>query len=141
MRIFFALLVAGVGFLLSDSAVSATDYVTFDGTWWTSLAYDQQVDAIRALLAGYVTGYESGYIHAASNDNLMYHSTRSAAQLTGDPESHSAFSNNFGTYQQEVTDFYSTHQGSMDVLVADVVSCLADKPQFSCDQVAKYHSQ
>ena len=116
----------------------ATDLVSFDGTWWTGLTDEQQLTAIQGLLSGYQEGYNSGYIAAAVNDINHYHSTRSQAQLAGDPSASVHFSKTFGTYQQEVTDFYSQHNSSMTIAVGNVMSCLSDNPQFTCAQVSKW---
>lgn len=124
---------------LFSSPTPATQLVSFDGTWWTSLTDDEQVTAIEGLLGGYQAGFNNGYIRALSNDRYHYHSTRTDAQAVGDPDSHQYFSKTFGVYQQEVTDFYSQHPSSTDVLVGDVMACLSDKPQFTCDSVAKFH--
>ena len=123
--------------MLSRAAI-ATEVVSFDGVWWTSLTEDEQLTAIEGIIGGYGSGYNNGYIAAADNNILHYHSTRSAAQLTGDPQYNAHFSKTFGVYQQEVTDFYSAHTSSMKVDVSDVMSCLVDDPQFTCDQVAKW---
>jgi hypothetical protein len=117
---------------------NATDLVSFDGTWWTSLTDEQQVVAIQGLLSGYEDGYNSGYIAAGVNDVNHYHSTRSQAQLAGDPNGNVHFSKTFGTYQQEVTDFYSQYRSSINVTVGNVMSCLSDDPQFTCAQVSKW---
>ena len=116
----------------------ATEFVSLDGTWWTSLTDEGQLTAIQGILSGYESGYNNGYIAAGVNDVLHYHSTRSGPQLTGDPSSSTHFSKTFGTYQQEVTDFYSRFTSSMSVTVGDVLSCLSDDPQFTCDQVSKW---
>ena len=116
----------------------ATDLVAFDGTWWTGLTDEQQVVAIEGLLSGYKEGYNSGYIAASVNDLNHYHSTRSQAQLVGDPSANVHFSKTFGAYQQEVTDFYSQYRSSMNVTVGNVMSCLSDDPQFTCAQVSKW---
>ncbi len=116
----------------------ATDLVSFDGTWWTGLTDVQQLIAIEGLLTGYKEGYNSGYIAAGVNDVNHYHSTRTQAQLTGDPSANVYFSKTFGTYQQEVTDFYSQYSSSMTVTVGNVMACLSDDPQFTCAQVSKW---
>lgn len=121
-----------------STPAGATDAVSFDGVWWTGLSDSEQVVAVEAIIAGFDTGYNDGYIRAALNDNAHYHSTRSTAQLTDDPETHQVFSKTFGAYQQEITDFYSAHTKSMTVTVGDVMACLSDDPQYTCDQVSKW---
>lgn len=116
----------------------ASEFVSLDGTWWTSLTDVNQLTAIQGILSGYESGYNNGYLAAGMNDVLHYHSTRSGPQLTGDPSAFTHFSKTFGAYQQEVTDFYSRFTSSMSVTVGDVLSCLSDDPQFSCDQVSKW---
>jgi hypothetical protein len=109
-----------------------------DGAWWTGLTSDQQLIAIQAIMEGYEEGYSTGYIAAGVNDVAHYHSTRSQAQLTGDPVANAHFSKTFGAYQQGITDFYSQHAGDMTITVGQVMNCLSDDPYFTCDQVAKW---
>jgi hypothetical protein len=135
-RVAIALILACAALLIRPA--SATELVDFDGTWWTSLTDDEQVTAVEGLLGGYESGFNNGYLAAGVNDVNHYHSTRSAAQLTGDPSSNVHFTKTFGAYQQEITDFYSAHQSSMHATVGDVMSCLSDDPQFTCDQVASW---
>jgi hypothetical protein len=125
-------------FLAGLVPVRATEFVALDGNWWTSLTDEQQLTAIQGILSGYETGYNNGYLAAGLNDVLHYHSTRSGAQLTEDPASDTHFSKTFGAYQQEITDFYSRYPGSMGLTVGDVLSCLSDNPQFTCEQVSKW---
>lgn len=125
--------------LAHPSALSATDYVTSDGSWWTSLTDDEQLLAVRAMIAAYSSGYNDGFIHAVILDQMHYHSTRSSAQATNDPAMVINFSKTFGVYQQEIIDFYSGHPSSMDVPVAEVLDCLADSPVYTCEQVANMH--
>ena len=120
------------------SSSIATELVALDGVWWTALTDSEQIVAVQALLGAYEQGYSNGYIHAVSKDKSLYHSTRSIAQYTNDPESHTYFGKTFGTYQRSIVDFYSQYPKSTDVLVGDVIACLSDKPQFTCKYVASF---
>ena len=124
---------------IASPAARATTYVSLDGTWWAGLTNDEQVTAVETLISGYEAGYNNGFIRAAGKDTIHYHSTRTEAQLAGDVALNVTFSKVFGSYQQEITDFYSSHPSSMDVTVGNVMSCLSDMPEFTCDQVATWH--
>jgi hypothetical protein len=116
----------------------ATESVSMDGNWWTALTSEEQVIAVQALMEGFEEGYNTGYIGAGVNDVMHYHSTRSQAQLPGDPVANVHFSKAFGVYQQEITDFYSQHTDAMTITTGQVMDCLVDNPSYTCDQVAKW---
>lgn len=127
-----------VAMVLLAHPAKATESVSMDGSWWTALTSDEQVIAVEAVMEGFEEGYNTGYITAGVNDVVHYHSTRSQAQLAGDPAGNIHFSKAFGVYQQEITDFYSQHTNATATTIGQVMHCLADNPPYTCDQVAKW---
>lgn len=137
-KAFLTLLIAVVLCISIHGPTSATEYVNTDGVWWTGLTSDEQLVAVPALISSFELAYNFGFVRATLLDRLHYHSTRSLAQTSGDPESTFSFTKSFGVYQQEITDFYSAHPNATAVLVSSVLECLVDNPFFTCDQVAKF---
>ncbi|HUY11789.1 MAG TPA: hypothetical protein VMV73_05965 [Candidatus Dormibacteraeota bacterium] len=124
----------------SGATTKPSKIIHVDGTWWAGLSSDEQILTVEALVYSYQAAFDNGFIRAAKKDVAEYHSTRTTAQLTADDAQNVSFSKTFGTYQQEITDFYSAHPGSMGVNLGDVMSCLSDDPQFSCAFVATLHN-
>jgi hypothetical protein len=112
----------------------ATESVTFDGAWWNDASHDEQLYAIQGAMDAYEDGFSDGVIRAGS---LFDKSAAAMRMLSSDGPT---FSRTFGYYVSGVTNFYSDHPSASRATIGLVVSCLADKPFYSCDQVAKFPS-
>ena len=101
---------------------------------------DARVYVITGLIAGYQYGTMDEHIRASErlSDGIIERTIPSqggyASEAAIDALNSPSFSKSFGTYADEVTDFYRDHPASY-VVVAAVVGCLADKAEASCSHL------
>jgi hypothetical protein len=78
-----------------------------------------------------LTAYEHGYFQGAMH-------FRGPATVAGVNASLPVFSHTFGFYISAIDDFYTVHSEAARVDAAEVVGCLADKPIYSCSELAQH---
>jgi len=135
---------------LSFASGRATTYIALDGTWWQGMPSDSKPDVAAGMQSAFAqgwisgAGYEGGAITAAIGKQT--HDMKSAIALVGSIENRTVrdhaptFSRTYGYYAAAISDFYESRSGVEDVRVSEVMSCLADHPTFSCDEVAQPRS-
>lgn len=102
---------------------------------------NQQFTAVEGGVDAYQSAYNNGFVAAAVSDRLHYHSTRTNKQAGEDPVSTVSFSKPFVEYQKEVTQFYNDFPDARSkATLGDILTCLSDKPQFTCAQIAKFNT-
>jgi hypothetical protein len=127
-------------FCISGPMALATESVTFDGVWWRSLSSSEQLVAVQGLLEGYHGGFNDGwaaaYVTVALDGNASH---KHFATLLDHRKSNAdaVYSKTFGTYRNEITDFYDSHPSLVEKPLGLFFSCFADNPGMTCDQVAR----
>lgn len=139
-------------FALLAMRASASTTVTFDSVWWNGLSQDEQIVAVEGAIDSYQQGYTNGaialsgtvhdymlqHVKVSDRDSIataMYHALDKMPKMTP------IFSKTFGTYIHGISDFYSNFPDASKVTIGGIVVCLADKPERSCEQVAKAASK
>ncbi len=118
--------------LMPGSRAIATESVTFDEVWWNDASQDEQTFAIQGAIDAYENGVSDGVIHAGT---LL---GKSDAALRIADSDGPTFSQTFGYYTSEVNNFYASHPNASKATIGVIVSCLADKPFYTCDQIARW---
>jgi len=112
----------------------ATESVTFDEVWWNDASQDEQMYAVEGAIDAYENGFSDGIIHAAVRFGK---SDAAMRMLQSDDQT---FRQTFGFYVSSITNFYATHPGASRATIGTIVSCLADKPLYTCEQIANFSS-
>jgi hypothetical protein len=138
---------------LLGSVVGATTSVSVDGAWWASLTQNEQYAAVEAIADSYPVGYTSGYIDGrlsalnAFSQSLL-ESRMPAAQQSrlfalyskhaGGPlpKARPLFRKTFASYVDGITYFYSRHPEAQELTISNMLTCVQDNPDMSCDAVA-----
>jgi hypothetical protein len=147
--------------VLTGHASAAAPGVSADAAWWHDVQRDAKADVVHATIDAYETGWLRGsdaegvrIIAAlksavAANlvptatittvDAIVYKKSASGHYASYDlaPE----FSKTFGAYEALMDDFYVRFPKASSATIGDIMTCLADVPVFSCDQVAKLETQ
>jgi hypothetical protein len=119
MRIpLWVIVVVFVG-LIPASAAPATQP---DSVWWSAITDEEQTYAT----IGAQSGYGDGYIMALNDTN----------NYKGDLHHRNFAHHTVGFYKAAITDFYQTHPRAKNQTIGAILSCLADKPSRTCDEVA-----
>jgi hypothetical protein len=144
-----AVLLTGASF----GAGVAAETVTMNGSWWRDTLDDRtRVYVAAALVDAYAAGWGAGSTSEGvriQSESASFLSEANLAKLYDviyrkNPDGtfaafnkEPAFSRTFGFYSAGITDFYETHSDAT-VNVGNVIACLADNPQMSCDEVSKF---
>lgn len=125
--------------LVTAAHTSASDYLVQDGVWWQGLTDDARI----YVVIGALTGYDSGYGDAAAQAMAASRREFGAHRISlGEvsrvlpPLEVPTFSKLFVTYSNDITNFYEQYPEAIKARVGDVLTCYADKPELTCDQVA-----
>jgi hypothetical protein len=135
----FRAVAATLSLLLLPFAAMASTYLDQEASWWNSLSAGEKLVAVAAGLDAYEAGYDGGQMDAVISAPPK--TGLSKVVLDGLRALHPTFSHTFGFYSSAITDFYVTHPTAAKVTVGAIIGCLADKPNVSCDSLAKYAPQ
>ena len=139
---------------LLSSVAGATTTITTDGLWWAALSDGDKAVIILASTNAYQAGWEIREVEAAVQDSSSWMSEASrfqdsAAQTSARFAWRYKFQKNhkvalpsfnakkIGAYIDRVNQFYSTYPNSETLEFGYVLTCIADRPLKTCDQVAK----
>ena len=128
----------------------ATTSIAFDSQWWNELHYQDRIRVIQGEVDGYTTGYGVGYLAAQFEDlqissrrmtylNRNYFTgTRLSAgrsyydamakamkAVPSPPYQETTFSDNFGTYMDDVSHYYENHPENANKSPAWILRCYA----------------
>ena len=151
-----AIAVAALVFLtaLPIGQARAGELVTEDGTWWQGLPDGTKVFVVQALIDSIDTTYG---IASNATGNLVLRTINAdenkpclgvptCAQLSlnlthlllgRSGKSAPIFSKTFGTYVDEMNDFYIRHPEFIQWSVTEVLYCLSDTPGSECARFPK----
>lgn len=125
-------------FVACPWALLGTDYVVHDGHWWqrptreSSMHGLARVIFIEGVIHGYIEGYEIGY-----SGGRVSAARTIRAEPTEIPES-ASFSENYGFYTQQVTDFYRMNPDLSDETIASLITNFSDSNRISVSELAGY---
>lgn len=113
-------------------AMGATPTISLDGYWWKKLSVVEKVRSVQGLIEGYQSGWVDGWGSRSIPDKSY------ALQVAKDPKlkdfyanvfnkGFPVFSNPFGVYVDEITDFYLMHPKRKKTNVGSVMGCLYDQ--------------
>ena len=119
-------------FIACPWALLGTTYIRHDGLWWQRTSGPSRVTFIEGVIHGYIEGYEIGY-SGGQVSAAQTHRTKP----TEIPES-AGFSNNYGFYTQQVTDFYRMNPDLLDETIASLLTNFSDSNRISVSELAGY---
>lgn len=99
----------------------ATEYLTLDGTWWSTASNADKITVVEGIIAGMSDGYFSATIGA-----LQYVPLNKWKQATsGLQKTEPSYSKTFGAYVSEVDAIYADPKAT-GIRVSRVMLCLRD---------------
>jgi hypothetical protein len=127
-------LVLGIALAMTRST-HGTEFVTFDGAWWQSLAPDEQTAAVEGMLAG----YEAGDLDGATYPPLPRHATLQQIEESASRLNHTSqatrSSNTFAVDVDHLTAVYRDHPTLLKNPVSSFYDC-AFKTTDGCEATA-----
>src|SRR5262249_19882405 len=121
------------------SSSLATESVTMDGVWWQQLSDEAKLYAVQSMVDSYQIGYLQG--SATVLKKILFSkigSTSGGMKAVADamksnrvPE----FSKTFGTYVDQINDFYASNPAKAGIRVGLVIGCLSDHPVVQCSDL------
>lgn len=114
--------------------VLATESVTLDGVWWNQLPVSAKVYVIEGMIGAYQQAYLDG--KGAAARYVIRHPTTEPGLLPikiDDEVPVPNFTKLFGTYLNEINDYYANNPDVVTKInAASVLSCLSDGSSGSC---------
>jgi hypothetical protein len=129
--------------LLAFEAGQATEHLSTDGAWWQGLSAYDRVTAVVGLAEGYTEGYSAGYAKGVTTlTNTLSTQSRGAILVDGRylkvlSSGNVAMSKAYGSYVDELTDFYTNYPALSDIPAGRILQCMVDHPDHSCDDLAE----
>lgn len=145
-----ALFLAGSCFVAGRASVT----VTQDSTWWGAVADAARPDVVAGMLDAYTSGWADGAVAEgvritdegaklppsafSTLKEIVYRKEGDHyASFNTEPK----FSRTFAFYSEAITDFYASRSaGAGKITVGDILTCLSDHAQYSCDQIEKFNT-
>jgi hypothetical protein len=129
----------------------ATDKVAMDGSWWQNdVPESSRMNATEAAMSAYEVGWAAG--SNAEGSRIFDEAEKFSPTLGGrvfnivyrkengrlvQEKMWPNYSRTFAFYSTAITDFYVTRSDATKATVGDVIGCLADHPEYTCDNVEK----
>ncbi len=141
--------------LLLSAVAGSTEIIQTDGVWWNSLDEHDKAIAMFAATNAYNAGYGVGSLAQSRIDfdretarDIRFSTANEVKRELGwykkyaqshpsSPELPGFSGKTMGSYMAGITYFYSNHPDKSELNFAHVLRCIADKPDKTCDQVAK----
>lgn len=138
---------ASVFLSLAFAIGRATTTVSMDGSWWQELSQPARVYVVE----GMTDAYESGYIDGARDRSDAVYAVLNPQQSPKSVSSSESqriqnaanswvmprYSKTFGSYVNEITDFYANYPNKTNIGVGALMGCLRDDSPHSCDEIGK----
>jgi hypothetical protein len=123
-----------LGFLVRPAL--GTEYLNLDGNWWNSLNASAKLSVAEGMTTAYEHGYSDGTADAATYATKHLKASLQNTDLAMNmmlSNPNPAFSKTFGTYVDEISDYYVNNPEMLGKFeVGAIVSCLQDKASANC---------